>query len=597
MWYKRLLLVGIIGTIIGVLWGVLFWKVADLPSIESLETYRPFEASRVYSADGTLMAEFYIERREFVPYYRIPEHVKKAFIAIEDERFYRHHGIDFIAILRALYRDILAGRIVQGGSTITQQLAKLLFLKPEKSISRKLKEAILALQIEKRYTKDEILGLYLNQAYFGNQAYGIEAAARTYFNKSVTDLDIAEAALIAALPKAPSYYNPFSHPERTLRRRNIVLKKMLTLGFITEEEYEEAVSEPLPQKPNRRKYDAPYFVEFIRGELESRYPGRLYTDGFSIYTTLDMRLQGIAEEAVRNGVQRLTKIVKPGVQAALLAIEIDTGKVVAMVGGTDFWQTQFNRTVQALRQPGSAFKPFVYLTAFKKGLIPEDTIMDIEIGYPTPDRKDVWTPRNYEKIYNGEVTLREALAHSLNSATVCLADMIGLDEVINTAKEVGIKSKIHPYPSTAIGASEVTLFELVYAYATLAKGYRLTPLYIERVDNGEGITLEEHFPESRKVIDDALVDEIRDVLRSVITEGTGRMASRMLKRKVYGKTGTTDDYTDAWFVGFDEKLVVGVWVGRDDHTTIGNKQTGARAALPIWIEFMKKYPEADLMSE
>jgi penicillin-binding protein 1A len=594
MWYKRLLIVGIFGIIVGILWGVLFWKVADLPSIESLETYRPFEASKVYSSDGTLMAEFYIERREFVPYYRIPEHVKEAFIAIEDERFYRHHGIDFIAILRALYRDILAGRIVQGGSTITQQLAKLLFLKPEKSISRKVKEAILALQIEKRYTKDEILGLYLNQAYFGNQAYGIEAAARTYFNKSVTDLDIAEAALIAALPKAPSYYNPFSHPERALKRRNIVLKKMLTLGFITEEEYEEAVSEPLPQKPNRRKYDAPYFVEFIRGELEDRYPGRLYTDGFSIYTTLDMRLQDIAEEAVRDGVQRLSKVVKPGVQAALLAIDIDTGKIVAMVGGTDFWQTQFNRTVQALRQPGSAFKPFVYLTAFKKGLIPEDTIMDIEIGYPTADRKDVWTPRNYEKIYNGEVTLREALAHSLNSATVCLADMIGLDEVIKTAKELGIRSKIHPYLSTAIGASEVTLFELVYAYAALAKGYRLTPLYIEQIINGDGITLEEHFPESEKVIDDALVDEIRDVLRSVITEGTGRRASRILKRDVYGKTGTTDDYTDAWFVGFDEKLVVGVWVGRDDHTTIGNKQTGARAALPIWIEFMKKYPEIDL---
>ncbi len=594
MWYKRLLIVGILGIIIGILWGVLFWKVADLPSIESLETYRPFEASKVYSSDGTLMAEFYIERREFVPYYRIPEHVKEAFIAIEDERFYRHHGIDFIAILRALYKDILAGRIVQGGSTITQQLAKLLFLKPEKSISRKVKEAILALQIEKRYTKDEILGLYLNQAYFGNQAYGIEAAARTYFNKSVTDLDIAEAALIAALPKAPSYYNPFSHPERALKRRNIVLKKMLTLGFITEEEYEEAVSEPLPQKPNRRRYDAPYFVEFIRGELEDRYPGRLYTDGFSIYSTLDMRLQDIAEEAVKKGVQKLSKVVKPGVQAALLAVEIDTGKIVAMVGGTDFWQTQFNRTVQALRQPGSAFKPFVYLTAFKKGLIPEDTIMDIEIGYPTADRKDVWTPRNYEKIYNGRVTLREALAHSLNSATVCLAELIGLDEVIRTAKELGIKSKIHPYLSTAIGASEVTLFELVYAYAALAKGYRLTPLYIERITNGEGITLEEHFPESEKVIDDALVDEIRDVLRSVVTEGTGRKASRMLKRQVYGKTGTTDDYTDAWFVGFDEKLVVGVWVGRDDHTTIGNKQTGARAALPIWIEFMKKYPEIDL---
>ncbi len=585
-----MLLAGVFGIVGGVIWSLLFWSLADLPSIDTLEGYRPFESSKVYSSDGHLLAEFYLERREFVPHYKIPEHVKNAFIAIEDERFYRHSGIDLIAIMRALYTDILAGRIVQGGSTITQQLAKLLFLKPEKSLERKIKEAVLALQIEKRYTKDEILGLYLNQAYFGNQAYGIEAASRTYFNKSVIDLDIAEAAMLAALPRAPSFYDPFKHPERAKRRRNIVLRKMYELGFISEEQLEEALAEPIPEKPYRRRYNAPYFVEFVRTELEKKYQGRLYTDGFDIKTSLDSRLQRLAEDALKKGTDRLNSIFKPTIQAAFLAVEIETGRIVAMVGGTDFWETQFNRAVQARRQPGSAIKPVVYLTALRTGLIPEDTIMDREVGYPTPDGKEVWTPRNYEGYYNGEVTLRDALARSLNAATVCLADMLGMDRIIETAKRLGIQSRIHPYLSSAIGASEVTLMELVYAYAVLARGYRLRPLYVESVRDREGLVLEERYPDAEKILDDALVDEIRDMLRSVITYGTGRKA-KILKREVFGKTGTTNDYTDAWFVGFDNRFVVGVWVGRDDHTPIGSKQTGAQAALPIWIDFMKRYPD------
>ncbi len=587
--FKRLVLVAIAGILIGSLTGFLFWSLSDLPKVESLEEYAPLEASKVYASNGELVAEYYLERRTFIPFYKIPDHVKKAFIAIEDERFYKHHGIDFIGILRALYYDIKAGRIVQGGSTITQQLAKLLFLKPERSISRKIKEAALSIQIEKKYTKDEILGLYLNQAFFGTNAYGIEAAAHTYFGKPTEDLSIAEAALLAALPRAPSYYSPFKHPSLALKRRNLVLKKMLEQGYITTEEYEEALTEPLPEKPHRRKYNAPYFIEFLRERLEDRYNQSLYTDGLRIYTTLNMNYQRAAEKAVKKGIEALEKRVEPGVQAALIAIEIDTGSVVAMVGGTDFWQTQFNRATQALRQPGSAFKPIVYLTAIEKGFIPEDTIIDAEVGYKMPDKEnEVWTPRNYEKVYNGEVTLLTALSHSLNAATVCLADTIGINEVVKTAKKIGLRTTVYPYLSSAIGASETTLFDLAYAYVTLASGYKTTPLYITSVLNRQDISLEEHYPEAERVLDAAVVDTIRYMLRDVILHGTGRKA-KILNRPVYGKTGTTNDYTDAWFIGFDDQLVVGVWVGRDDHTPIGSRETGARAALPIWIEFMKNY--------
>ncbi len=585
---RGLIIVGLLGVLAGVLSGVVFRSLSDLPRIEALEEYTPTEASKVYSSSGDVIAEYYVERRTFVPFYRIPDHVKKAFVAIEDERFYRHHGIDLIGIARALLYDIKAGRIVQGGSTITQQLAKLLFLKPERNISRKIKEAALSIQIEKRYTKDEIMGLYLNQAYFGTKAYGIEAASHTYFDKSTEELTLAEAALLAALPRAPSYYSPFKNPEKALARRNLVLKKMLRLGYITEDDYRAALDEPLPDKIHRRRYKAPYFIEYLREMLERRYSDSLYTAGLRVYSPLDMGMQEVAEQAVSKGVRELEQRVAPGVQAALLAVDLETGEVRAMVGGTDFWQTQFNRATQALRQPGSAFKPFVYLAALQAGLMPEDVIVDVEVGYPTPDNLDVWSPRNYEKRYNGEVTLRYALSHSLNAATVCLADLIGIDSVVRTARDVGIRSKVNPYLSSAIGASEATLMDMVYGYAALAQGYRLKPLFIDRVTDRDGLTLEEHYPAAERVIDEAVVDEIRDMLRSVILDGTGRMA-KVIDRPVYGKTGTTNDYTDAWFVGFDDTLAVGVWVGRDDHTPIGDKETGARAALPIWIEFMRNY--------
>jgi len=587
---RHITLLAAAGLLAGIIVGSVFWSLSDLPRIESLEEYTPAESSKVYAEDRTLIAEYYLERRTFIPYFRIPDHVKNAFISIEDIRFYSHHGIDFRRIIAAVYHDVKARAYVQGASTITQQLAKMLFLKPEKNIMRKIKEVALSVQIERKYTKDEILGLYLNQAYFGTQAYGIVAAAQTYFGKSVENLSVSDAALLAALPKSPGNYSPFLKPERSLRRRNLVLRKMLEYGFLTEEEYVVAITQPLPEKPFRRKYNAPYFVEHLRQMLEEKYRSQLYSEGLRIYSTLDYKMQQIAEGAVDRGVKTIEERTSPGVQAALVAVDIGTGKVRAMVGGTDFWKSQFNRVTQAMRQPGSTFKPIVYLAAFNAGMTPEDIIVDREITFQGYEPGELWSPGNYYDKYEGEVTVRYALAKSLNAATACLADDIGMSRIIRTAQSLGITSELKPFLTIALGAADMTPMELTYAFKAIANGKRAEPIMYERIVDRNGITIESVYPRTERVIDEGVLQEIRSVLRSVITSGTGR-AARNLPRTVYGKTGTTDDYSDAWFVGFDDNIVVGVWVGRDDHTPIGPREAGARAALPIWIDFMKKIYE------
>lgn len=563
-----------------------YWIFTKLPDVNQLEGYRPLEASIVYSADGQVLTEFFYERRKFVPHYEIPEIIKRAFIASEDIRFYRHPGVDIIGILRALYRDIRAGEIVEGGSTITQQLAKMLFLKPERSIERKLKEAILSIQIEKKYTKDEILGLYLNQAYFGNRAYGIAAAAEAYFGKSYKELKIHEIALLAALPKAPSVFNPFKRPDFALKRRNIVLKKMYDSGFISREDYERAIKEPLPEHPYWRKFEAPYFVESLRMELESKYGERLYKEGLRIYSTLDYRMQKIAEEAIKKGIDELHRRVKPPVQGALVAIDLKTGHVKAMVGGTDFWESQYNR-VFAIRQPGSAFKPFIYAVALLEGYSTEDTVLDAPISFPGSVKGKVWSPKNYNNEYYGEVSLKQAIALSLNAATVRLASEVGIKKVVEFAQKCGLTTKIHPYLSTALGASDVKPLELTASYSVFATGRRIKPIFYERVTTPNGVVLEESHPELEEILPEEIVEPMREMLREVVLSGTAQRAKE-IKREVYGKTGTTNDFSDAWFVGFDSDLLVGVWVGRDNHKPIGPKEAGARAALPIWIEFMKR---------
>lgn len=585
----RVIIFLIFSFVAGALGGFIYWNLSDLPAIKALEEYSPAESSLVYSSDGKLLAELYLERRIFIPYYKVPDHVKKAFIAIEDARFYSHPGVDVIGIVRALYQDVKTRSIAQGGSTITQQLAKMLFLKPERTIKRKLKEAALSIQIEKRYTKDEILGLYLNQAYFGTTAYGIEAASQAYFAKSVQELNIAEAALLASLPKAPALYSPFKHPQKAKERRSAVLRQMLNHKFISKAQYESAENEPLPQTPQFRKYEAPYFVELLRQELESRYNTGLYTSGYRIYSTLDYSMQKAAEEAVRNGIASIDRRVKKGVQAALIAMDVRTGAIKAMVGGTDFWKNQFNRATQALRQPGSAFKPFVYLAAVENGMTASDQILDGPISFKGARPGQVWTPKNYDGEYNGVVTLETALAKSLNAATVRLADRIGLESVIETARRLGIKSTLQPYMPLALGASDVTLMEMVSAYSTFATGNHAKPFFLQKVYNRDNIPVEDQMPEITELVLQESIDEMKILLKAVVEKGTAQRAKE-LKRTIYGKTGTTNEYTDAWFIGFDDRLAVGVWIGRDDHTAIGHKETGSRAALPVWIEFMKKAP-------
>jgi len=595
---SRKLLISLIvfSALIGILGGFIYRSISDLPNVKNLEEYTPLESSRVYSSDGKVIAELYLERRTFIPHFQIPDHVKKAFISVEDIRFYQHSGVDFIGIFRALLQDIRAGGFVQGGSTITQQLARLLFLKSEKSIQRKIKEAALSIKIEQRYTKDEILGMYLNQAYFGTRAYGIEAASETYFGKPVKDLTIAEAALLASMPKAPSVYSPFKNPEKALIRRTSVLKQMLDNKFITDVQYREAEKAPLPVTPNFRKYDAPYFIEILRQNLEPRYGHDLYTSGYKIYSTIDSRMQQIAEEAVRNGISSIEQREKPGIEAALMAIDLRTGHVKAMVGGSNFWKNQFNRATQALRQPGSAFKPFVYITAIENGMTSDERIIDSPISFGGARAGKRWSPRNYDGKYYGSVTLKKALAKSLNSATIRLAARVGIDNVIEMAKRLGVKSQLQPYLPLALGASDVTLIDMVSAYSTFASGSRPRMLLYEKVLNRDGIVIEETHPVMEELLFEDDAAEIKVLLNAVVEEGTA-MKAKELGRPLYGKTGTTNDYTDAWFIGFDDRLVVGIWVGRDNHKPIGPKETGAKAALPIWIEFMKKAPLQTLLDQ
>lgn len=541
----------------------------------------------MYSSDGKVLAELYMERRTFIPFYEMPERVKNAFIAIEDARFYSHPGIDLVGIVRALFHDIRTASMTQGGSTITQQLAKMLFLKPERSLMRKLREVALSVQIEKRYTKEEILGIYLNQAYFGSRAYGIEAASRTYFDKSVNDLTIAESALLASLPKGPTIYSPFRNPAKAKERRGAVLSRMLAHGFITRRQYEEAEKEPLPLVAHSRKYEAPYFIEMLRHELEARYNNELYTAGYRIHSTIDYSMQKTAEEAITNGIREIEKRDGKGVQAAFVAMDLRTGGIKAMVGGLDFWETQFNRANQALRQPGSAFKPFVYLAALEDGMKSGDKITDRPMSFKGAKPGQVWIPKNYDGKYHGAVTLKTAIAKSLNAATVRLADRVGVDSIINIAQRLGIKSRLQPYLPLALGASDVTLMEMVSAYAAFNEGFRVKPALYEKIIDRNGIAVDETSPEVAEIIAPENVAEMKTLLHAVVDEGTA-ISARALGANLYGKTGTTNEYTDAWFIGFDESVIAGIWVGRDDHTPIGPRETGARAALPIWMEFMKK---------
>ncbi len=583
------------GAICGSLAGAFFALTHDLPQIRALESFKPDAVTRIYSADKVLLAELFIEKREPVPLATIPRHLTAALVATEDRKFYKHSGVDLKGIARAIIKDIKAGEFVEGASTITQQLAKTLFLTPRKTLVRKIKEAILAFQLERRYTKDEILELYLNQVYFGSGAYGVESAAKIFFGKSVKDLDLSECALVAGMPKSPSRYSPLVNPDLAIKRRNTVLKQMRDTDIISEPIYQNAKKKPLAT--NSRRFGpskAPYFVEYVRSSLERELgSSRLYKHGLSIYTTLDFQLQQTAEQGLADGLTALTERMqktpteKIDPQAAIVSIDVTTGGILAMVGGKDFYNSRFNRATMAYRQPGSAFKPFVYAYAIEQGFAQNKKILDAPVVYKGAQEDQDWKPQNFSLEYKGEMTLRHALAVSQNIPAVRLLQILGPQSVAQFAHQLGIKSPLASNLSLALGTSEVTLINLTAAYAVFPnKGQRIQPYGVLEVVDRQGRVIWRTKPQRRVVMSRSTAAVVTNMLEAVVKEGTGRRA-QVLGKSVAGKTGTSNEYKDALFVGFSPRIIAGVWVGQDRGVSLGKKETGARAALPIWIDFMK----------
>lgn len=589
-------LVLIAGSVSGIIAGAFFAFTHDLPQIRSLESFTPSAVTRIYSADKVLLAELFIEKRKPVPLKLIPYYLKAALIATEDRNFYKHSGVDLKGILRAIIRDIQAGEFVEGASTITQQLSKTLFLTPRKTIVRKIKEAILAFQLERRYTKDEILELYLNQVYFGSSAYGVESAAGIFFGKAVKDLGLAECALIAGMPKAPSRYSPMVNKELSVKRRNTVLRQMKDTGIITAAVYHEALKEPLnTRKKDKNSIKAPYFVEYVKELLEEPLGSSLlYKGGLTVFTTLDFELQKAAERSVAKGLLALETRMKQNKidhapQAALVSLDVHTGGILAMVGGKDFFNSPYNRAVAARRQPGSAFKSIVYAHAIERGFPQNTIILDAPVAFKGFDKKE-WQPKNFSKSYQGEMTLRMALSMSKNIPAVRLIEMLGPNSVARFGYDLGIESSLTPNLSLALGTSEVTLLDLTAAYAVFPnRGNRIKPFGVMEVLDRKGRIIWRVKPQKKVAMSRAGAAIMTNMLEGVIQEGTGKKA-RVIQKPVAGKTGTTDDYKDALFIGFSPSIAAGVWVGQDAFSTLGEWETGAKAALPIWIEFMQNAP-------
>ena len=573
------------------------YMLLDLPPIDSLRNYEPPMVTELYSSDGRVMAWWYKEKRWPVDISRIPDRLKNAFLAAEDARFYEHKGIDFLGVIRAVIKNVEAGGIVQGASTITQQVTRSLLLTRERSWIRKLKEAILAWQIDGALTKEQILNLYLNQIYLGSGAYGVEAAARTYFSKHVGDLTIAEAAMIAGLTQAPTRYNPYRHFDRAKKRQRYVLRRMFEEGFITQEERDEALAQKIVLKKMKIKppKGSEYFIQEVRKDLERRYGrDRLLTDGFKVFTTLDSTLQEKAYEAVVKGLDAVAarhkrdKALKEKINGALLSMDAQTGAVLAMVGGRDFKKRQFNLATQGRMQPGSAFKPIVYSTAMKQGIIqPNTIIIDEPISLPGTSRQQRWEPENFDKTYMGPITIRTALTFSRNVISVKVAQMVGVAAIRKQARLMGITAPLAKDLSIALGSSAIPVIQLVEAYSTFVnQGRRAAPQYVEQILDRHGEILELLEPDLKEALDPVTAFQMAYLLMGVVQDGTGRRA-RAVGVPVGGKTGTTDDCRDAWFVGFSPEVVTAVWVGREDRKSLGRRETGGKAACPIWTEYMK----------
>lgn len=689
--------------ILGAFFGGYMTVRNNLPSVSDLESLKPKIITSVYSDKGEVIKEFAEERRIEVPYARIPSILIKAIIATEDPRFYSHKGVDYMGIIRAVKENIVKlGRgslsRPQGGSTITQQLARSLFLYSQQTIRRKLKEMFLARRIERKYSKEKILEIYCNQFYLGHGVYGVEAASNLFFGKSVSDLSLEEAALIAGIFRGPSIYSPYSNAERTLQRRNHVLNRLAEEGFITEAQSEAAMGKPMNVLPLRRgspEFGA-YFFEEVRKVIERDYGSdALYNAGLKIYTTFDPELEKFAEESLRKGLRdrdkkkgwRMDKknlasegkgdlekiwldawttssvelgevadaivlsvgrteavvrvkddigrmknvgiewtrkkyldaLMRPGdiiqvqvksideaakelsvtldqeplVEGAFLVIDPISGQIKAMVGGYSFRRSQWNRATQALRQAGSAIKPFLYTAAVENGFTPASIIVDERATFNDKWTGEPWAPRNYDREYKGAVTLRKGLEESRNVVTAKLLDYISPQLGVDYCRKFGLTSTIYPYLSLALGSFEVTLLELVSGFTTFPnKGVRVKPYLITRIEDKDGNVLEEHKVESEEVISPQTTYMMTYMLQGVMREGGTAAAAATLGWPLAGKTGTTDLYTDAWFVGFSPTLCAGVWVGNDEKITLGERQSGAVAALPVWVDFFAKVIEA-----
>jgi penicillin-binding protein 1A len=699
---KAVKLLGI-AFVCGVLFIVFLFFILSfgLPTVESLKDFKPSLGTLILAEDGRPLGHVNIEKGVYVPLARIPKFLKDALIATEDPRFYQHSGIDYRGIMRAALKDIIAVRLKQGGSTITQQLTKVVFLSPERKITRKIKEIILARRLEKELTKEEILELYLNKVYFGHGAYGVQMAAKTYFGKNASELNQAESALIAGLPKSPMVYSPYSDIDLTKLRQSQVLRRMVEEGYLTDDQSAKIYNQPLNLENLRPQEElAPHVVDYIRKYIEKKYgPEKLYQGGLKVYTSIDLDLQRAAVNSLREGLRALDKrqgfrgrvgfkqlksvpiqwgslhvrvkagegfnasvlavgdyyitvkgrglvgyimkddmawallkprkkttdpeeyrkpqeLVQPGdiikvrlkdydnkkqlatflldqkplVEGAVVSIEPYTGYVRALVGGYDFVEGGFNHATEAKRQPGSSFKPFIYGAALENGFTPASILMDLPVIHEKGEfEKKGWKPTNYDERFLGPMRLRTALALSRNAVTVGLLEKIGLDKALTFARKAGITSPISYDYTTALGSSAVTPIELTSAYATFAsQGVHTEPIVIKSIIDGNGAVLENYEPQPVESIDRTTAFLVTSLLKSVVQEGTGRGALS-LGKPVAGKTGTTNNYVDAWFVGYAPSLVTGVWVGYDNsRASLGNKETGARAALPIWVPVMAR---------
>jgi penicillin-binding protein 1A len=623
---------GVLGLLaFGVWWGFFLCSSTTCPSIEQFAEYKPAEPARLYAADGRFVGEIGIERRSVVPLNQIPRHVVEAFVITEDKRFYQHAGVDYFRVIGAVIANLKAGGLSEGFSTITMQLARNIFPAqlPSRSraasandnLLRKFREAKVARRIEARFPKERILELYLNQIALGAGAYGVEAASQRYFGRPVSEISVAEGAMLAALPKAPSRYNPRRFPDRAIQRRNTILELMRRENALSDADA--SIAKAFPLRLNRAARGAgdpaPYFVEWVRTELERRFGKQVYESGLRVLTTLDLDMQGAAERAVDRQLRAIEAGTwgaysqmtyeaylaraaagdetgsgnnSPYLQASFIALDPRTGAVRALVGGRDFDDSKFNRATQALRQPGSTFKPIVYATAVRSGRSPAYFIDDEPIEVPQVDGS-LWAPNNYDLKFEGRVTLRRALMFSRNLPAIRLTMEIGEGSVVEMAKTFGITTRVPPYPSIALGSADVYPLEMVAAYSTFANlGWRTAPNPILRVETLDGRRLYEAEPERIQVLSREEAWVMADMLKDVIQAGSGtRVRSEGFTHPAGGKTGTTNDYTDVWFVGFTADLVAGVWIGFDQPKEIMGNAQGGRLAAPAWAGFMREVYE------